>query len=128
MTALLDRLTSCRRPKLLISAARIGSLDYTRKQALYRLLGAAESLGHEAALGALMDLEKEHDDLRRAHDATYSVARHVEVLASVMGEARLFGASQSPAPPASAPSHTSATLPADHVANSTKPPLTLDAI
>jgi hypothetical protein len=104
MTDPLSRLATCQRPKLLVSASRIGSLDYARKPALRRLLGAEGTISPRLALEALMMLEADHDALRREGCATYSVARHVEILACVMGEARLLRESLAPRACPSGPS------------------------
>jgi len=92
MTDLLTLLDRRRRPPLLIRAARIGVTDYRRETALRRHLNGARPPGHDAALGALMEIEEEQEQARRTRAAGYSPARHVDVLIAVMGEARLLRA------------------------------------
>ena len=79
-----------RRPRLLIRAARAGSEDYRRESHLPRLLGYGALPRPGAALMRLMEMEREQDDARRAEGASYSIARHVDLLVAMMGEARLL--------------------------------------
>jgi len=37
-----------------------------------------------------MSLENDADTARRAHDATYSIGRHIELLTAMLSEASLF--------------------------------------
>ncbi|WP_417719176.1 DUF6477 family protein [Salipiger sp.] len=92
MQDILTILHSLRRPRLLIRAARFGADDYRRDTHLTRILGIGPLPRSGAAIMRLMEIEAELDERRRAADAGYSVARHVEVLAVMMGEARLFQA------------------------------------
>jgi len=94
MTDTLTHLSTLRRPPLLVEAARIGLTEYRREPALRRHLGIRCSPTDGRALGALMEIEREHDDRRRRGDAGYSPARHVEVMIAVMGEARLMRAAR----------------------------------
>ena len=83
-------LASLRRPRLLISAARHGLAHYDRSRVLARIFpGIAVPPPGPAAM-KLMELEATHDCARRENDGAYSVARHVEVLIALMGEARLL--------------------------------------
>ncbi|MCT4559297.1 MAG: DUF6477 family protein [Pelagimonas sp.] len=79
-----------RRPRLLVRAAKAGVLDYKRDPHLHRLFGHANLPRPGAALMKLIEMESELDDLRLADDAAYRVARHVEVLIAVMGEAQVL--------------------------------------
>jgi hypothetical protein len=92
MQDLQTRLAALRRPALLIRAARHGQADYRREQHLPRLLGHAALPPHGAAALRLMEMEAELDARRRADDAAWSAARHVEVLIALMAEARLLRA------------------------------------
>lgn len=95
MTNPLARLESLKRPRLLINAARIGAPEYRREIHLARHMGD-ETLPESAdALTRLIELEAEIDIARRARIADYSVARHVDVLIAIMGEARILRASAS---------------------------------
>lgn len=90
MHDLKSRLRQTRRPRLLIRAARIAAEDYRRGSHLPRMLGAALPARHGAAVLQLLEIEGQMDDRRQARDAAYSVARHVEALAALIGEARLL--------------------------------------
>ncbi|SDH52965.1 DUF6477 family protein [Alloyangia pacifica] len=85
-------LGALRRPRLLVRAARYGAVEYQRDAHLPRLLGAPGPTRHGAALLRLMELEAEIDAGRLARAAGYSAARHVEVLAAIIGEARALQA------------------------------------
>ncbi|MBR9836769.1 DUF6477 family protein [Salipiger thiooxidans] len=93
MQDILSLLSSLRRPRLLIRAARIGADDYRREHHLSRILGIETPMRSGPALMQLLEIEDAMNGRRRAADGAYSVARHVEVLAALMGEARLLAAS-----------------------------------
>ncbi|QYX55306.1 hypothetical protein K1T73_09260 [Roseovarius sp. SCSIO 43702] len=99
MHATLAEFSALRRPRLLIRAARIGVSGYTRKAHLPRILGFGRSLRGPEALRRLLDVEAALEEQRRDDDTAYSVARHVDVLIAMMGEARLLrAAAESRAP------------------------------
>lgn len=89
MTDVTALLADLRRPRLLIRAARFGLSEYRRDRDLRRLLPAAAPASPEAALPCLLSEEDRLERRRRAGDAGYSVARHIEVLIALMAEARL---------------------------------------
>lgn len=91
MKDILGLLNDLRRPRLLIRAARIGVQDYRRDPHLHSLLGYGALPRSGPALMSLVELEADLDEMRRKDDAGYSIARHVEVLTAMMGEARLLG-------------------------------------
>lgn len=90
MKDLLSMLTSLRRPRLLVRAARCGAAEYRRDRHLQRLLGYGSLPRPAPALVQLMDIERELDGQRRTGDAAYSLIRHVDVLIAMMGEARII--------------------------------------
>lgn len=94
MTDLLTLLHSLRRPRLLIRAARHGVEDYRRDMYLSRLLGMSAPKRSGPVLMRLIEIEADLNAARLAESAGYSIARHVEVLIAMMGEARLLRASQ----------------------------------
>lgn len=94
MQDVLSMLSSLRRPRLLIRAARIGARDYVRDRHLRRLLGYGTLPRPAQALMQLIDVEQAMNDQRRADDAGYSLPRHVDVLIAMMGEAQLLRALQ----------------------------------
>lgn len=77
-----------RRPRLLIRAARFGLGDYRRERDLRRLITAPAT--PQEAMSALISQEERMEATRRTGDASYSVARHVEVLIALMAELRLL--------------------------------------
>lgn len=94
MLDLQTRIATLKRPRLLARAAHFGVDDYRRNIHLRRLL-QAESLPRSAdALMRLLDMEQEADRARRAKDGNYAVARHVELLIAIAGEARLLQATR----------------------------------
>ena len=90
MTDLFHLVSELRRPELLVRAARAGLIDYNRKRDLKRLMRTAEAPAPDRAVAALLAEEERLDDIRRKGDATYSFARHIEVLIAMMAEARLL--------------------------------------
>lgn len=90
MTDLFHLVSELRRPELLVRAARAGLIDYNRKRDLKRLMCTAEAPSPDRAVAALLAEEERLDDIRRKGDATYSFARHIEVLIAMMAEARLL--------------------------------------
>lgn len=92
MTHLNTALSALRRPRLLIRAARFGLTEYNRDRDLRRLIRSDSVPSPVKALGWLLEEEARLDDTRRAQDAGYSPARHIEVLIALMAEARLLPA------------------------------------
>lgn len=92
MTDLAATLASITRPRLLIRAARHGVEDYRRPRDLKRILRSEVLPGPVVAVSRLMEMEAQHDDRRRAGDAGYSIATHLEVLIALMAEARTLTA------------------------------------
>ncbi|WP_201155517.1 DUF6477 family protein [Rhodobaculum claviforme] len=88
MTDLHGALARLSRPRLLIRAARFGLAEYRRTPGLRRALAAVGAHAPAQVVAHLMRREDELDRQRRAGDAAYSVARHVEVLIALMGEAQ----------------------------------------
>jgi Family of unknown function (DUF6477) len=84
LRTLIDNL---KRPRLLIRAARFGLSDYRRDRDLRRLIET--SVPPETALKRLLSVEDTMEQTRRAGDASYSIARHIEVLIALMAEARV---------------------------------------
>lgn len=93
MTQLPLALAGLRRPRLLVQAARFGLGDYRRDRDLGRLLQGSRPDSAAEVIDRLMAFEDAEDLRRRTGDASYSVARHIELLIALMAEARLFLAS-----------------------------------
>lgn len=96
MTPIPDSLSRLRRPRLMVQAARFGLADYRRDRDLGRILPGARATGPAAVLDRLMEIEERLDARRRAGDAGYSYARHIEVLIALMAEARFLIATRPP--------------------------------
>ena len=90
MSDLMQILSTLRRPRLLIRAARFGMNDYNRERDLKRLTHAASVPNPKLAVSNLIDQEARLENFRKSGDATYSVSRHVEILIALMAEARLL--------------------------------------
>lgn len=90
MTALIETLATTRRPRLLVRAARFGLEEYNRNRDLRRILRGDSVPAPSDAVTRLMDMEAAHEDTRQRGDASYSIARHLEVLIALMGESRLL--------------------------------------
>lgn len=83
-------LAALRRPSLLIRAAKYGLSDYRRERDLRRLTQSSSLPSPVRALGLLISEEGRMEETRRTGDATYSAARHIELLIALMAEARLM--------------------------------------
>ncbi len=88
MTDFRALLETLRRPRLLIRAARCGLVDYRRDRDLKRLVDSTRS--PERAVTRLLAEEERLEDIRQSGEASYSVARHIEVLIALMAEVRLL--------------------------------------
>ncbi|MEL7184218.1 MAG: DUF6477 family protein, partial [Pseudomonadota bacterium] len=81
-------LNDLRRPELLVTAANHGLTGYERRRDLRRMLRVAIPATARAALEKLIPLEADLEKRRKAGAATYSLARHVDILVALMAEAR----------------------------------------
>ncbi|MEM9395397.1 MAG: DUF6477 family protein [Pseudomonadota bacterium] len=90
MSRLLASLNSIRRPQTLMRAARFGLRDYDRQRDLKRLTKQPKAPSPQKALATLIALEETQEINRKEGFGTYSVGRHIEILAAIMGELRLL--------------------------------------
>ena len=90
MTDLIQLLSTLRRPRLLIRAARFGMTDYNRERDLKRLIREPSAPTPARAVSRLMSEEAALEGNRTSGDASYSVARHVDILIALMAEAKLL--------------------------------------
>ena len=88
MTDFRALLKTLKRPRMLIRAARCGVLDYRRDRDLKRLVDSTPS--PERAVTRLLAEEERLEDIRVSGEASYSVARHIEVLIALIAEVRLL--------------------------------------
>ncbi len=94
MQDLLTTLSTLRRPRSLIRAARLGVHEYNRNRHLQRILGYGSIPRPAEALMRLMEQERALNDQRRENDACYSLVRHLDLLIAMMGEAQLLKANR----------------------------------
>lgn len=88
MTDFRAALSTLRRPRLLIRAARFGLQDYRRERDLRRLLAGTAS--PEVTVPRLLQEEARLEEIRQAGDHNYSVMRHIEVLVALFAEVQLL--------------------------------------
>jgi len=88
MTDCRTLLASLRRPRLLMRAARFGLGDYRRERDLRRFVDNPASL--EDTVSTLISAEAKLEATRLQGDATYSVARHIEVLIALLAESQFL--------------------------------------
>jgi len=96
MTQIPATLAGLRRPRLMVRAARFGLADYRRDRDLARLLQGCRPGSPAAVIDRLIELEERMEARRRAADAGYSYARHIELLIALMAEARALAATHPP--------------------------------
>lgn len=85
----MTRLAALSRPRLLVKAARYGVEEFNRERALRRILRDETAPAPGQAFELLFGREAEMDEARRQGGAAYSPARHVELLAALIFEARI---------------------------------------
>lgn len=95
IVSLLDTLARASRPRLLLRAARMGTMEYRREDDLRRVLRLpATPAPGPATVRTLIAMEAELEMLRirPCHETgdTWRATRHVEVLIALMAEARLM--------------------------------------
>ncbi|MDP3196314.1 DUF6477 family protein [Tabrizicola sp.] len=88
MTDCRTLLATLRRPRLLMRAARFGLGEYRRERDLRRYVASAAS--PEDTVTSLISVEAKLEATRVAGEASYSVARHIEVLIALLAEAQLL--------------------------------------
>ena len=89
MQDLIERLSSIKRPQLLIRAARIAARDYNRGQHLQRLMGYGPLPKPARAVMLLIEQEQQLNQKRVNDDPGYPIFRHIEVMMALMGEAQM---------------------------------------
>jgi hypothetical protein len=82
-------LNTLKRPKILISAARLGMADYDRDTDLRFIVKTGQTLDHNAAIETLIAKEGELESNRKNGQAHYSVQEHIRVLTALLAEVRL---------------------------------------
>lgn len=90
MTDIMQSLRNLKRPRMLVSAARIGTENYNRSRDLKRLIDASATPSPTRAVNTLISKEAQIEETRKTGDAAYSVGKHVEILIALMAEAQLL--------------------------------------
>lgn len=98
MSDVLSRIMRLRRPRLLNRAARHGVLKYDRNRDLCRILRISSVPSSVAVLGRLSVEEETMEQKRKSGDASYSIARHVELLIALLSETGLMQSKHCNAP------------------------------
>jgi len=87
MTTLTNILTEIKRPGLLVRASRLALQNFHRETVHRRLFG---EIGPFSEINqSLLEIEDALNTQRKTGDASYSIARHISVLAALMYEANL---------------------------------------
>ena len=81
-------ISSLRRPRLLVRAARYSVGEYRRQKSLRRLFPGEKLNDQSQILPRLLETEAALEVERKSGAAAYSPARHIELLAALMVEAR----------------------------------------
>ena len=89
MNTHMSRLATLNRPSILVRAARLGTAEFNRERSLRRLMQGEAIPTPGQAFEVLLQLEANMNEARCAGGAAYSPARHVELLAALIHEARL---------------------------------------
>ena len=83
------RLASLSRPRLLVRAAKFGMAEFNRTRSLRRIMPGEAPPAPGKAFELLWEREDAMDAARREGTAGYSPARHIELLAALIHEARI---------------------------------------
>ncbi|WP_069299394.1 DUF6477 family protein [Neptunicoccus sediminis] len=82
-------LSNLRRPKILISAARLGLAHYRRDADLRSITGSNRTPDRAFAIETLLRHEALLESERKDGAASYSIQKHIRVLTALLGEFRL---------------------------------------
>ncbi len=97
MTNSISTLNSLKRPKILISAARLGLANYDRDADLRFIVKTGRTPCHDAAIESLLTRESALEDNRKEGHAGYNVQEHIRVLTALFAEVRLPNFGRKPA-------------------------------
>lgn len=75
-----------RRPRMLIRAARLGAAEFQRSRDLRRLLRVTALPSTGQAVARLLTIEQDLEASRKTAATTYSITKHVEILAALIAE------------------------------------------
>lgn len=89
MISPINYLQNLNRPKLLVNAARVWLPDFNRDRSMRRIFPGIVPPAPGRGFDALVEQEAAIDQIRRDGAASYSAARHIELLVAMIVEARL---------------------------------------
>ncbi len=89
MSTHLHRLAALTRPRILVRAARLGTAEFNRERSLRRVMQGDAIPAPGQAFDQLLAREEVMNAARCEGNAAYSAARHVELLAALIYEARI---------------------------------------
>lgn len=87
MTQFQSSARALKRPKLLISAARLAAKKYRREYHLKALSQANAGKTEQKFFESLIEQENDLEWTRRSGSANYNVFRHITLLAAIIAEA-----------------------------------------
>lgn len=79
-----------KRPRLLVTTARMVISSYTREKSLPRLLHRVSIPQSAEAIKLLLTEEAEIEQMRKTQAAGYAFERHLDLLTAIMAEADLI--------------------------------------
>ena len=82
------KLSKLKRPKALITAARIGVNNYCRRRELSRILGFTYSGSNDELLEMRLEMEAEEEAKRLSNDPFYRLSRQIDILIALTSEAQ----------------------------------------
>ncbi|GLQ34464.1 hypothetical protein GCM10007939_07470 [Amylibacter marinus] len=83
-------LRNIHRPRILIKAAQIGALQYKRETNLRQILRCVTLPKHTTAVERLAAQENALEEARKTGEASYSITRHISILAALLAEIRFL--------------------------------------
>ena len=89
MSSPLAYLQNLNRPQLLVNAARVWLPDFNRDRSMKRIFPSIVPPAPVHGFDALVGQEMEINQVRLERAASYSAARHIELLVALIVEARL---------------------------------------
>lgn len=87
MTDIQTTLNALKRPRILVKAAQAGLADFRPRKHLARILREPVPAQAQRLFNTLLENEAALNEQRKSGDASYSAARHVEVLIALMSSA-----------------------------------------
>lgn len=94
-----------RRPRTLVRAARFALGDFRRERHTKKLLRLDRLPSSAKLLALLTEREHEMETMRKDGDASYSISRHIIMLAALMAEMSLISAASAAPETKNAPSN-----------------------